>query len=105
LSVDDGHPKRDVYVCARAQLLVLIASVAPRVVDRVMRNYQLVAANPPRTTSCTWLLLSRVPGCGGDCAGVIGIAGSLIHRQISLLGAGHPRDKAARPFRHQKGCA
>jgi hypothetical protein len=45
LSVGDGH-KRDVYVGAQAKLLVLIASVAPRVVDRVMSNYRLIAANP-----------------------------------------------------------
>ncbi|WNG88065.1 SDR family oxidoreductase [Mycobacterium sp. ITM-2016-00317] len=34
------HPKRDVYVGAQAKLLVLIANIAPRVVDRVMQHYQ-----------------------------------------------------------------
>jgi hypothetical protein len=35
-----AHPKRDVYVGAQAKLLVLIANIAPRVVDRVMQDYQ-----------------------------------------------------------------
>jgi hypothetical protein len=35
-----AHPKRDVYVGAQAKLLVLISNIAPRIVDRVMRNYQ-----------------------------------------------------------------
>jgi hypothetical protein len=35
-----SHLKRDVYVGAQAKLLVLVSNIAPRVVDRVMRNYQ-----------------------------------------------------------------
>lgn len=34
------HPKRDMYVGSQAKLLVLISNIAPKVMDRVMQDYQ-----------------------------------------------------------------
>jgi hypothetical protein len=59
-----AHPKRDVYVGAQAKLLVLISNIAPRIVDRVMRNYQYWSHRADRPSRCREESALYQPGYG-----------------------------------------